>query len=133
MPRRRDARRQAIDILYQADVLGERPGEVADEWEAAGRSVAPFARQLVDGVDAHLEALDALLGEYAEGWTVERMATLDRTILRVACFEIRYRDDIPDAVAIDQAVEAAKELSTEDSGGFVNGLLGRIAREPGVR
>jgi len=131
--RRRAARRQAIDILYQADVLGESAMGVADEWEAAGRDVTPFARELVDGVTEHLEELDALLGAHAEEWTVPRMASLDRTILRVACFELRYRHDVPPGAAIDEAVEAAKELSTEDSGRFVNGILGRIAREEADR
>jgi transcription antitermination protein NusB len=129
VPRRRESRRQAIDILYQADVLGERPLDVAEEWASAGRRLTPFTRELVEGVDAHLDELDELIGTHAEGWTVPRMASLDRTILRVACCEIRYREDVPVAVAIDEAVEAAKELSTEDSGRFVNGVLGRIARE----
>jgi N utilization substance protein B len=130
VPRRRDARRQALDILYQADVLGEHPVEVAEEWDAAGKKVAPFARELVEGVAAHLQELDALIGEYAEGWTVPRMASVDRTILRVACYELRFRDDVPVGAAIDEAVRAAKELSTEDSGRFVNGILGKIARDP---
>jgi N utilization substance protein B len=102
---------------------------VVAEWEAAGREVAPFARELVEGVAAHLEELDALMGEHAEGWTVPRMPSLDRTILRVACFELLHREDVPTAVAIDEAVETAKELSTEDSSRFVNGVLGRIARD----
>ena len=131
MPRRHEARRQAIDILYQADVLGELPVDVADEWEAAGKKVAPFARQLVEGVSDHLEDIDRILGEHAEDWTVARMPSLDRTILRVGCYELRFRDDIPVGAAIDEAVEAAKELSTEDSGRFVNGVLGMIAREDG--
>lgn len=129
MARRHEARRQAIDILYQADVLGELPLDVLEEWEDAGRKVAPFARQLVEGVSDHREAVDALLGEHAEEWTVARMPSLDRTILRVAVYELGFRDDIPPGAAIDEAVEAAKELSTEDSGRFVNGVLGQIARE----
>jgi len=126
---RRQARRQALDILFQADVTGEGPLSVTDEWEVAGRKVSRFARELVEGVAAHRAEIDALLARYAEEWTVERMAGLDRTILRIACFELLHRTDTPTAVAIDEAVEAAKELSTEDSGRFVNGILGRIARE----
>ncbi len=129
MPRRHEARRQAIDILYQADVLGELPLEVLEEWEDAGTKVASFTRQLVEGVSDHLEEIDALLGEHAEDWTVARMPSLDRTILRVACYELAYRDDVPPGAAIDEAVDAAKELSTEDSGRFVNGVLGKIARK----
>jgi len=129
VPRRHEARRQAIDILYQADVLGELPLDVAEEWEAAAKKVAPFARQLVEGVSDHLDEIDRILGDHAEDWTVARMPSLDRTILRIACYELRFRDDIPVGAAIDEAVEAAKELSTEDSGRFVNGVLGKIARE----
>lgn len=128
MARRRDARRQALDILYQADVLGELPLDVAEEWTAAGKNLAPFARELVAGVAAHLEELDAIIGAHAEDWTVPRMPSLDRTILRVACYELLHRPDVPAGAAIDEAVEAAKELSTEDSGRFVNGVLGEIAR-----
>ncbi len=129
MPGRKRARRTAVDILFQADVTGADPLDIADDWVVAGRDVPPFARELVEGVAASLAELDLLIGTHAEGWTVPRMASLDRTILRVACYELRYRDDVPSAVAIDEAVGTAKELSTEDSGRFVNGILGRIARE----
>jgi N utilization substance protein B len=124
--RRRAARRAAIDILYQADVT-ERPGAtVLDEWRAAGRRISPYTDQLVRGVEQALADIDALLGAYAEGWAVYRMAVVDRTILRVACYEMR--SGVPAAVAISEAVAAANELSTEDSGRFINGVLGRIAR-----
>lgn len=129
MPGRRHARRQAIDILFQADITGADPLAAVAEWEAAGRTVDAFAAELVEGVALHRSELDELLGRVSEDWTVERMPAVDRTVLRVACFEMLYRDDVPTAVAIDEAVEAAKELSTEDSGRFVNGVLGRIARE----
>jgi N utilization substance protein B len=126
---RREARRKAIDILFQSDVTGADPVSVAREWDEAGRAVPPFAQELVEGVAAHFAEIDGLLGRFAEEWTVDRMPSLDRTILRVACFELLHGRDVPPAVAIDEAVEAAKTLSTEDSGRFVNGLLGRIARE----
>jgi N utilization substance protein B len=129
VPRRRDARRQAIDILFQADVTGTDALAVLGEWEVAGRQVDAFAGELVEGVATNLAELDELIGEHAEGWTVHRMVAVDRTILRVACFELLHRPDVPVAVAIDEAVEAAKELSTEDSSRFVNGILGKIARE----
>ena len=129
MTTRRDARRIAIDILYQADVTGDDPSLTLASWIEAGRSVPPFAQTLVEGVAEHGPAIDLLLEEHAEGWTVARMAALDRTILRVAVEELRYRDDVPDPVAISEAVESASELSTEESKGFVNGILGRIARE----
>ncbi len=129
MAGRRRARRQAIEICYQADVLGEHPAEVLETWEEVGREVAPFARELVAGVAERREELDRLIEAHAEGWSLARMPALDRTILRVACYELLHRPDVPPAVAIDEAVEAAKELSTEDSGRFVNGVLGAIARE----
>ncbi len=126
---RRLERRQALDVLYQADVTGRDPLAVLADWETSGREIAPFARELVEGVAAHMAELDELLGRSSEGWTVERMPSVDRTILRLACFELLHREDVPTAVAIDEAVEAAKALSTEDSSRFVNGVLGKIARE----
>ncbi len=126
---RRHARRQALDILYQADVTGADPITVVAEWETAGRQIEPFASELVEGVAAHRAEIDGLLARFAEDWTVERMASVDRTILRVASYELLHRHDVPPAAAINEAVVAAKELSTEDSSRFVNGILGRIARE----
>jgi N utilization substance protein B len=126
---RRDARRQALDILYQADVTGADPLAVMEGWEGAERGIASFARELVEGVSDHLAELDDALGRHARDWTVGRMASVDRTILRLACYELRYREDVPPSVAISEAVEAAKKLSTDDSAGFVNGVLGAIATE----
>jgi len=125
---RREARRAAIDILYQADVTGEDPSVTLAAWREAGRALTPFTRDLVEGVVDHAAAIDLLLEEHAHGWTVARMATLDRTILRVAVEELRYRADVPDAVAISEAVESASELSADESKAFVNGILGRIAQ-----
>ena len=130
---RHAARRRALDVLYQADVTERRPSGVLAEWIACGEDVPGFARELVEGVEAHLEELDALLAEHSEEWTVARMAVVDRTILRLACFELLHRPDVPVSVAIAEAVEAATELSTAESGRFVNGILGRIAREMGER
>jgi N utilization substance protein B len=127
---RREARRTAIDILYQSDITGEDPLEAMEEWVRAGRAVPGFARELVDGVAMFQPEIDLLLEEHAEDWTVARMATVDRTILRVAVFELRHRPDVPTSVAISEAVEAASELSADESKAFVNGILGKIAREP---
>ena len=126
---RRQARRQALDILYQADVTGSDPHLVLEGWEGVGKPVDPFARELVEGVAAHRSEIDGHLQRLAEDWTVDRMASLDRTILRIACFELLHRPDTPPGAAIDEAVQAAKELSTEDSSRFVNGILGRLVRE----
>ncbi len=128
-PSRREARRLALDVLYQADVTHAVGGDVLHEWEAAGREIPPFTRELVEGVSAHLDDLDRSIGDVAEGWRVERMPSLDRTILRVATFELSFGVDMPAGVVIDEAVRAAKELSTEDSGRFVNGVLGKLARD----
>jgi transcription antitermination protein NusB len=129
--RRRDSRRIAIEILYQADLTGGSPLEVLEERRDLGEGgdLSAFAQDLVRGVTERRDELDRVIGEHAEDWTVPRMASVDRTLLRVACFEILYREDVPAAVAVDEAVIAAKELSTEASGRFVNGVLGRIVRE----
>ena len=129
MTSRREARRTAIDILYQADITGAEPALVLTEWIEAGRPVESFSAELVEGVDQHLPEIDLLLEEHTEGWTVARMAALDRTILRVAVHELRHRPDIPPSVAISEAVEAATDLSAEGAPRFVNGILGKIASE----
>jgi N utilization substance protein B len=125
--RRRSARRQAIDIVFQADITDADPVRVMEEWRSAGRRIPPYTEELVAGVAGAMKQIDRALGEHLEGWTVPRMAAVDRAILRVACHELR--SGVPTAVAINEAVELATELSTEDSGRFVNGVLGRIARE----
>ena len=129
MTSRRAARRIAIDILYQADLTDGVPAAVLEGWLAAGRDVAPFSRELVEGVAEHQPSIDMLLEEHATGWSVARMTALDRTILRVGVEELLCREDTPDSVAISEAVKAASELSSEDARAFVNGILGTIARE----
>lgn len=129
MARRRDARRLAIQILYQADVARRPPVEVLAERREVGQRIPGFTEDLVRGVAGRLAELDALIGEHAQDWTVPRMAAVDRAILRVACYELLHRDDVPLGAAIDEAVATAKEMSTMESGAFVNGILGRIARD----
>jgi N utilization substance protein B len=125
-----EARRIALDILFQADVRGERITDALADWIGDDeREVPEFAQELVLGVSTHLGELDKLIGDYAQEWTVDRMAAVDRNILRLAVYELLHRPDVPLSAAISEAVVAAKELSTEDSGRFVNGILGRIARE----
>jgi transcription antitermination protein NusB len=121
--RRTDQRRAAVVALYQRDVTGRPLSEVMDV------RATPFTRELVEGVDARLEDLDALIERYAEGWTVDRIAPLERNILRVALHELLDRDDIPAEVAIDEAVEAAKELCATETPAFLNGILGSVQRE----
>jgi transcription antitermination protein NusB len=129
---RRDARRTALDILYQADITGSDPADVLADWREAGREIPAFAGELVSGVHANIARIDQVLEEHALEWSVSRMAALDRTILRVATYELLLRPDIPPAAAISEAVEAANELSADESRRFVNGILGKIAREFGA-
>lgn len=108
--------------LYQADLTGQSaPGLI----EATAR---PFTRELVEGVDTHREELDALIERYAEDWTLDRIAPLERGILRVALHELLHRPDVPAEVAIDEAVETAKELCGAQAPSFVNGILGAVQR-----
>jgi N utilization substance protein B len=90
-------------------------------------SYLDYAITLVEGVAGHRDRIDELIGSYAEGWTLERMPPVDRNLARIAVFELLHADDIDDAVAISEAVELAKQLSTDDSPRFLNGILGRIA------
>lgn len=128
MSSRRQERRLAIEILFQADVTGTDGRTALEGRVASGRPVPEFTRRLVEGVSDHLEEIDRAIASHSEGWTVDRMASVDRTVLRVAVYELAFGGQVR-GVAIDEAVRAAKDLSTEDSGRFVNGVLGKIARE----
>ena len=120
--RRADQRRAAVVALYQRDVT-RRPIE-----ELVGSDATAFTRELVQGVEADRTELDELIARHAEGWSLDRIAPLERSILRVALYELLHRDDVPDEVAIDEAVEAAKELCAAEASGFVNGILGAVKR-----
>jgi transcription antitermination protein NusB len=121
--RRSDQRRAAVVALYQRDVTGRPLNELVD------REATPFTRELVEGVASNEPDLDGLIERYSQGWTLDRIAPLERSIMRVALYELLYRDDIPDEVAIDEAVESAKELCGAEAPGFVNGILGAVHRE----
>ena len=101
------------------EMLDQRAGE-------ASPPVPEYARELVRGVQAHREKIDELLGEYAQGWTLDRMPAVDRNLLRIGLYELLWADDVPDAVAISEAVVLARDMSTEASPAFVNGLLARL-------
>jgi transcription antitermination protein NusB len=120
--RRSDQRRDAVFVSYQRDVTG-RP---LDELIADSR---PFTRELAEAVEARREELDAAIATHARGWTLDRIAPLELNVMRVAVFEIEHSDDVPAEVAIDEAVEIAKEYCGADAPGFVNGILGAIVRE----
>ena len=129
MSSRRQERRLAIEILFQADVTGTDGRAALEGWVGSGRSVPEFTRALVEGVSDHLVEIDRTVATHSQEWTVDRMASVDRTVLRVAVYELTFGGQVPVGAAIDEAVRAAKDLSTEDSGRFVNGILGKIARE----
>lgn len=129
MNSRTKARRKALDILFEADLKGEPADKVLeDRLKAPEVTIAPYVREIVRGTAAHLDDIDEHLRTYSQGWTLERMPTVDRAILRLAVWELLYNDAVPDAVAIAEAVEIAKDLSTDDSPTFINGLLGQILR-----
>ena len=121
--RRTDQRRAAVVALYQRDVTGRRLEETL------GRGATAFTRELVAGVEERREELDALIGRYAEEWTLDRIAPLELNIMRVALYELLHRADVPDEVALDEAIEAAKELCAAQAPAFVNGILGAVHRE----
>jgi N utilization substance protein B len=130
---RRKARKRALDMLYESDLRGTDPlSTTRDRLAQADPPVPEYAVTLVEGVTERRDRIDELLTTYAEGWTLDRMPAVDRNILRVAIYELLWRDDVPDAVAIDEAVELAKELSTDESPKFVNGLLGRLQYLKGI-
>ena len=129
MAARSKARKRAVDLLYESDVRGTDVVSVlAERVASADPPVNDYTIELVEGVSARRRRIDEILGDYAEGWTVARMPDVDRAVLRLGVFELLWREDVPDAVAIDEAVELAKSLSTEDSPRFVNGVLGRLVR-----
>lgn len=120
---RTDARERALILLYEAESKGITPGEVL----AAQISPADeLTTLLVAGVEANQAELDQQIAAHAKGWTLQRMPTIDRNVLRIAAFELLARGDVPVAVVLDEAVELAKRFSTEDSGRFVNGVLSAL-------
>ena len=126
------ARRRALDILYEADVLGQGIAEVLarhlDQGERAGQPLEPYAVELASGVARRLADLDARIEAAAERWTIERMPVIDRNVLRLGTYELLAHPEVPTPVVIDEAVELAKLLSTAESGRYVNGVLAAIAR-----
>jgi N utilization substance protein B len=130
---RRTARKQAFLTLYQSDVTGKPAGETVTRWREYRGDLDPYAVRLVRGVDVERDALDALLSEVSEGWPVHRMSAVDRSILRLALFEMIHSEDVPPEVAVGEAVELAKGFSGDEAPAFVGGVLrgaeGRIFGE----
>jgi transcription antitermination protein NusB len=131
MGHRRQAREAAMQIWYQVDIGRMTPTEaLATYWEThqAATDIVDFSRVLVEGTASKQDALDALLAEHSAHWRLERMAAVDRNILRVATYELLHCRDIPTKVTINEAIEIAKKFGTEESGAFINGILDHIAK-----
>lgn len=127
MPARSKARKRALDILFEAELRGEPALTVLSEHAAdPDRSFPAYASELVRGVVAHADRIDELLSAHAQGWALERMPAVDRNLLRIGAYELLWVDEVPDGVAISEAVLLARELSTEGSPAFVNGLLAKL-------
>ena len=130
MAARSKARKRAVDLIYEADLRGSDPVTMlAERIALADPPISDYTIELVEGVKEHRAAIDELLTEYSEGWTLDRMPGVDRAVLRIGLFELLWSPDVPDAVAIDEAVELAKTLSTDESPKFINGVLGRVLRD----
>jgi N utilization substance protein B len=130
MAARTKARKRALDILFESEQRGVNPETLLAERLATPATETPlneYTVELVQGVVGRWTAINELLATYSQGWSIERMPAVDRAILRIGAFEVVYNDDIPDPVAISEAVSLATSLSTDDSPGFVNGLLARLA------
>lgn len=130
MSARSKARKRALDLIFAAEARGQAPGDLLDEQVAAGETPSnEYTVTLVRGVAERIARLDGLITMYAQGWTLDRMPAVDRNVLRLAVFELLYVDEVPDAVAISEALNLVRELSTDESPAFVNGVLGNIVRD----
>jgi N utilization substance protein B len=127
MSARSKARKRALDVLFESEQRSVQALDtLAGRVESAEPAVSEYTVALVEGVVANTARIDELLSTYSQDWSLDRMPAVDRAILRLATFELLWRDDVPDAVVIDEAVNLARSLSTDESPGFVNGLLGRL-------
>ncbi len=129
MSARSKARKRALDILYASDMRSESPVEALERAIADGEGPTnDYTATIVRGVVEHQEHIDELLSSYSEGWTLARMPAVDRNVLRLGVWELLYADDVPDAVAVSEAMALVTDLSTDESPQFVNGILGSIVR-----
>ncbi len=132
MSARSKARKQALDILYESDIRGVDASSILEQRDVLeeGPDVRPireFTRELITGVTSNKRKIDELITTYAQGWDMDRMAAVDRNIVRLGIFEIVWSEELADGIAIDEAINLAKDLSTEDSATFIHGLLGKIS------
>ena len=131
MSARSKARKHTLDLLYESDIRSSDLLELLSlrdvvEEDVDARPIREYTRLLVEGVHLHKRKIDELISTYAQGWDMDRLAAVDRNILRLGIFEILWEDDIDDAIVIDEALTLAQSLSTEESAGFIHGVLGRI-------
>jgi transcription antitermination protein NusB len=129
---RHQARKRAVDLLFEADARGLSPVEVVEVRTALAEAkpdvapLNPYTETVARGVGEHIAHIDDLISSHLQGWTLDRLPAVDRAILRVSVWELLHADDVPEPVAVDEAVQLAKELSTDDSPGFINGVLGQV-------
>lgn len=132
MSARSKARKQSLDLLYEADIRGSSAADlmvlrdVVDDGPDA-RPIREFTKELITGVTEHRRKIDELIATYAQGWDMDRLPAVDRNILRLGIYEVIWSDEVADGVAIDEALNLAKELSTDESAGYIHGVLGRIS------
>ena len=132
MSARSKARKQTLDLLYESDIRGSSVADllvlrdVPDESPGA-RPIRDFTKALIGGITENRRKIDELIATYAQGWDMDRLPAVDRNILRLAIYEIIWSDDVEDAVAIDEALNLARDLSTDESAGYIHGVLGRIS------
>lgn len=132
MSARSKARKQCLDLLYEGDIRSLAPAELlalrdVEDDGPDSRPVREYTKELILGIAEHRRKIDELISTYAQGWDMDRLPAVDRNILRLGIYEILWRKDLDDAVAINEALNLAKELSTDDSATYIHGVLGRIA------
>ncbi|CAB4770681.1 unannotated protein [freshwater metagenome] len=132
MSARSKARKQALDILFEADIRGTNPVEILTSRDVVeegpdARPIREYTKSLINGVFENSRKIDELITTYAQGWDMDRLPNVDRNILRLGIFEILWSSEVPDSVAIDESLDLAKTLSTDDSSTYIHGVLGRIA------
>jgi N utilization substance protein B len=130
---RSKARKRALDLLFAAEARGVPATDLLAEQVAAGELNNPYTATLVEGVSAKRASIDDIIGRYAQGWTLERMPAVDRNVLRLGIWELLYAEDVPEHVALSEAVELVRDLSTDESPSYVNGVLGAIQRDKATR
>ena len=132
MSARSKARKQTLDLLYEADIRGSNAEDLMSlrdviEDGPDARPIREFTKELITGVSEHRRKIDELIATYAQGWDMDRLPAVDRNILRLGIYEVVWSDEVADGVAIDEALNLAKELSTDESAGYIHGVLGRIS------